>query len=83
MKNRSLTPILLGVLYAAVMGIIWALMKFVEPDRPAVPVDPGAYITAAIVGLGALLTFNAQEKRIQVLEERLRNSGSGPSNQPG
>jgi hypothetical protein len=65
-------PVLLASLYASGMGIFWATARLASPGSPPALGDPGAYITAGLLGVAVLVSLGAQERRIRELEQRLQ-----------
>ncbi len=65
-------PVFVASIYAAGMGIFWATARLTSPGSAPVLGDPGAYITAGLLGLAVLLSLGAQERRIRALEQRIQ-----------
>jgi hypothetical protein len=70
-------PVFLASLYACGIGMFWAITRLASPGSPSALGDPGAYITAGMLGVAVMvslgLLLGAQERRIGVLEQRLKD----------
>lgn len=61
-------PVMLAILYAIGVGLFYAI------ERVG---DPGAYITAGLLGITVMMSLSFLERRISELQRQLRDRDAG------